>query len=487
MGERVTRRDLTALVDRSSDWSGLRAHVAGIGVAGFAAADALLSVGAQVSVTDSADGAGQRERAEVLQILGASVRLGAEASVDLDCDVLVVSPGIPPRAPLIRAALAAGIPVWGELELAWRMRAATDPAAWLCVTGTNGKTTTTLMLEAILLADGRRAAAAGNVGASLVDAVRRDDLDVIAVEVSATQMPFVASMSPESAACLNLAPDHLDFFDTFEEYATNKALVYRNSQVACVYSVDDAQTEEMVRQADVVEGCRAVGVTLGIPLPGMLGLVEDVLVDRAFVDDPSGSAQELAEVSDVPSSSPANVSNALAAAALARAHGVAPRAVRDGLRSFRPAPHRLATVAEIDGVRYVDDSKATNGHAALTALRSFDSVVWIAGGMAKGQDFDDLVAAIAPRLRAVVLLGVDRAVIAEALARHAPEVPVHAVDRTDTRAMEEVVHRAAVAAHPGDTVLLAPGCASWDMFRDYGDRGDRFAAAVAALGGEKGR
>ena len=474
-------RGLASLTSAQADWTGLRATVAGIGVAGFAAADALLAVGADVTVIDSGVGDRQAERASVLEVLGAEVRLGSPESAPDDCDVYVVSPGISPLSPVVVSALQRRIPVWGELELAWRLRSSADPAPWLAVTGTNGKTTTTLMLDSILRAAGLRSAAAGNVGDSLVDAVRREDLQVIAVEVSATQMPFAPSLSPESAACLNLAPDHVDFFGSFEEYARNKALVYRGCHVAAIYNADDPSTEQMVREADVVEGCRAIGFTLGVPAVSMLGLVDDALVDRAFVPERATSAQELATVGDVPNSSPANVANALAAAGLARAHGVPAAAVRDGLRSFSPAPHRIARVAEVGGVAFVDDSKATNTHAAETSLKSFEPVVWIAGGQAKGQSFDELVATVAGRLRGVVLLGADRDVIAQALARFAPDVPVTQVQRQDAEAMGEVVAAAVRLAVPGDTVLLAPGCASWDMFRDYGHRGDAFAAAVRAL------
>lgn len=475
------RRDLSTLRDAESDWSGLRACVAGLGIAGFAAADALLQAGADVLVIDSGDTERQRERGQILEVLGATVRIGSSESCPDDTDVYVVSPGIQPRAEIITSAQHRGIPVWGELELAWRMRPRHDPAPWLCVTGTNGKTTTTLMLASILNADGRRAQAAGNVGTSLIDAVRDSSLDVIAVEVSATQMPFVTSMSPESSACINLAPDHLDFFESMDDYHHNKALVYRHTQVACVYNVDEPVTEQMVRDADVVEGCRAIGCTLGIPDPGMLGVVDGVIVDRAFIDDRVNRAQELAAVDDVPLAASAYLTDALIAAALARAHGVAPRAVREGLRAFAPAPHRMSRVARVNDVVYVDDSKATNAHAAATSLGAFSPVVWIAGGMAKGQDFSELVAQVAARLRAAVLLGVDRDSIAEALARHAPDVPVTIVTRSDTGAMEEVVAHAARLARPGDTVLLAPGCASWDMFRDYGDRGDRFSRAVRCM------
>jgi len=237
----------------------------------------------------------------------------------------------------------------------------------------------------------------------------------------------------------------------------------------------------MVEEADVVEGCRAVGFTLGVPGRSMVGVVDDMLVDRAFLDDRGTHALELANVAEVKPFAPHNVANALAAAALARAHGVSPAAVGEGLRSFTPAGHRIADAGEIGGVRYVDDSKATNWHAAQNSLLAYGDVVWIAGGLAKGQEFDELVTRVKHRLRGVVLLGADRELIAQALVRHAPDVPVVEVSRTDTGVMDDVVRAAHGLARPGDTVVLAPGCASWDMFRDYADRGEQFTNAVADL------
>jgi UDP-N-acetylmuramoylalanine--D-glutamate ligase len=254
--------------------------------------------------------------------------------------------------------------------------------------------------------------------------------------------------------------------------------VYTATQVAAVYNTADEATLRMVEEADVVEGCRAIGLTLGVPGRSELGVVDDLIVDRAFIDNRADSALELASVHDVRPFAPHNVFNALAAAALARAAGVPATAVRDGLRAFEPAGHRIADVAVHHGIRWVDDSKATNCHAAQTSLLAYGPVVWIAGGMAKGQEYDDLVVAVRDRLRGAVLLGVDRERIREALARHAPDVPVVDIARTDTGAMDDVVDAAASMARKGDTVLLAPGCASWDMFRDYGHRGDVFADAV---------
>lgn len=468
---------------RTSDWTSLHVAVAGIGIAGFAAADALMQLGAQVTIVDASDGERQRERAGVLETLGARVLLGHAGAVPDDIDLLVVSPGLPPSSDVIVDALGRGLPVWGELELAWRVRDPESPAAWLCVTGTNGKTTATLMLESILRAAGYRTAAAGNIGTSLIDVVMHEELDVIAVEVGAPQLPFIHSVSPLAAACLNIADDHIDFFGSMEEYIAAKARIYERTQEAAIYNVQDDVTLRMVEEADVIDGCRAIGFTLGAPGLSMLGVVDDLLVDRAFIPDRHAMAQELAVASDVHPFAPHNVANALAAAALARAFGVPPRAVRDGLRAFVPAEHRIATVGVAAGVTFIDDSKATNAHAALTSLMAFEPIVWVAGGMAKGQEFDDLVVAARDRLAGVVLLGVDRDVIAGALARHAPDVPVIVVETVDTGAMVEVVRQAAALARPGDTVLLAPGCASWDMFRDYSDRGRQFAAAAAGLPG----
>jgi UDP-N-acetylmuramoylalanine--D-glutamate ligase len=308
---------------------------------------------------------------------------------------------------------------------------------------------------------------------------------VIAVELSSYQLHFTHSMSAHSAAVLNIAPDHVDWHGSMEAYTADKGRIYENCQVACVYNVADPVTEQLVVDADVIEGCRAIGFTLGTPAISMVGLVEDLLVDRAFVEQRASSALELAAVADVTPPAPHNVANALAAAALARAFGVPATAVRDGLRKFRPDAHRIAYVAEVAGVNYVDDSKATNPHAAQASLLAYEHVVWIAGGQAKGATFDELVLAAKDRLRAVVLLGQDKEVIAQALARHAPDVPTIIVETTDTgtvSVMERVVGEAAKLAQAGDTVLLAPGCASWDMFANYGARGDAFAEAVRRLG-----
>ncbi|MFF6868695.1 UDP-N-acetylmuramoyl-L-alanine--D-glutamate ligase [Streptomyces sp. NPDC007910] len=463
------------------DWNGKKVTVAGLGVSGIPAARVLHGLGALVTVVNDGDDERSRAQAAELEAEGITVRLGDGDTLPTGTELIVTAPGWRPDKPLFAAAAEAGVEVWGDVELAWRLRGP-GAAPWLAVTGTNGKTTTVRMLVSILEAAGLRTAAVGNIGVSLLDAVLGErEYDVLAVELSSYQLHWAPSVRVHSAAVLNLAPDHLDWHGSMEAYAADKGRIYEGNRVACVYNVADKATEDLVREADVEEGCRAIGFTLGTPGPSELGVVEGLLVDRAFVENRRENAQELAEVSDVRPPAPHNIANALAAAALARAFGVDAKAVRDGLKAFRPDPHRIEPVEEVGGVTYVDDSKATNTHAAEASLAAYEPIVWIAGGLAKGATFDELVQKSAKRLRGAVLIGADRALIREALARHAPEVPVVDLDRTDTGAMSEAVREAARLARPGDTVLLAPACASMDMFTNYNERGDAFADAVRAL------
>ena len=491
--------------------SGLRVLVAGFGRSGQAATDNLLHLGAQVVAVDDEPGLADSprgERAELLRMLGAEVRLepGATGIDPAGFDLVIASPGLPPRFRLLAAAASSGVPIWSEVELAWRLRDPASPAPWLVVTGTNGKSTTTTMLAAILSAAGHRTVAAGNLGLPLTEVVMDPEpYDVLAVELSSFQLHFTHSVSAHSAVVLNLSEDHLDWYaeaaDPMTAYAADKALAYERCQVACVYNLSDSATEEMVREADVVEGARAIGFTLAVPPVGAVGVVEDLLVDRAFVAERATSAAELCAIADLPRHgdshgdrqgdghgdgqevAPHVVADALAAAALARSFGVPAAAVREGLRSYRLGAHRSSEIATIGEVRFVDDSKATNPAAAQVSLAGYPSVVWVAGGVAKGASFEELVSARAGQLRGAVLIGRDRRVVAQALGRHAPQVPVIEVEAdqtgaTDDSFMDRVVAAAASLASPGDTVLLAPGCASTDQFVDYADRGDRFAAAV---------
>jgi UDP-N-acetylmuramoylalanine--D-glutamate ligase len=447
-------------------WTGRRVVVAGAGASGEAAARALLRLGAVVTVVDRVASA----RTEALAAAGAGVALGAEEP-PAGTDVVVVSPGWRPDAPLLVAAAAAGVEVIGEVELAWRLRGP-NPAPWLALTGTNGKTTTVRMLESMLRAAGERAVATGNVGLPVVDAVTADPpYDVLAVELSSFQLHSAPSVRPAAAAVLNLAPDHLDWHGDFDAYAAAKERIWAGRDTVAIGNADDPEVAARLVRAPG----RRVSFTLAEPGPDQLGVVAGMLVDRAF------GGGDLAPAADVRPAGPHNAANALAAAALARAHGVAPAAIATGVREFVPDPHRNERVAEVGGVGYVDDSKATNPHAAVASLTSYERVVWIAGGLLKGAPVDELVSRVAGRLAGAVLLGRDRAALAAAIARHAPNLPVADVSRTDDGAMSEVVEAAAALARPGDTVLLAPAAASMDMFRDYKARGDAFVAAVRAL------
>ncbi|MGZ4614603.1 MAG: UDP-N-acetylmuramoyl-L-alanine--D-glutamate ligase [Actinomycetes bacterium] len=458
-------------------WSGVRVCVTGIALSGSAAARALATRGATVTVVDGRSGPAEQERAADLARLGVAVALGAADELPPATDLVVTSPGWRPDQPLIAGALAAGVPVWGEVELAWRLR---DPAVpWLGVTGTNGKTTTVEMLASILAAGGLRTVAAGNVGLPLIDAVLADPpYDVLAVEVSSFQLHWTRTVEFAAAAVLNVADDHIDWHGSLAAYAADKASVWRGPGVLVV-NADDAAARGLAASV-AGEGRRIVSFTLDEPGAGQLGVRDGWLV-AAPTSRGTGEVR-LVEAADVRPPGPHNVANALAAAALARAHGISAEAVRAGLLAFAPGGHRIEQVATVAGIDFVDDSKATNPHAAAASLLSFDHVVWVAGGLAKGARFDELVEAAAGRLRGVVLLGRDRGLIAEALARHAPDVPVVDVAGADTGVMDDVVRAAAALAAPGDTVLLAPACASMDMFRDYAARGDAFAAAVTALG-----
>ena len=464
------------------EWEGRRVLVAGLGVSGVAAARVLLGLGATVLLAD----AGSPASAGELTAAGAEF-LDGIAEVPPGVELVVTSPGWRPDSPLLLDAAARGVEVVGEPELAWRLRAEgpDGPAPWLAVTGTNGKTTTVTMLEAILLAAGRRAVAAGNVGRPLVEVVTaRDDdgapaYDTIAVELSSFQLHWSSSLAPAAAAVLNVADDHTDWHGSFAAYQEAKARILRFGPVAV------ADAGDAVAAALVATHPHPVTVTLGEPAPGQLGVRAGALVDRAFTDEPAGEV--LLEAGGLQVTGPHNVVNALAAAALARAAGVSAEAVGRGLGGFRGGAHRNVRVATVGGVDYVDDSKATNPHAAGASLAAYPRVVWIAGGLLKGADVEPLVAAVAPRLAGVVLLGRDRAVLARALARHAPSVPCVEVPSGDDEVMdaEETMHRvvaaAAALASPGDTVLLAPAAASMDVFTDYAHRGRAFADAVRAL------
>ncbi|MBC7725415.1 MAG: UDP-N-acetylmuramoyl-L-alanine--D-glutamate ligase [Burkholderiaceae bacterium] len=492
---RRTPAEVEALTSWNDPWSGLRVVVLGLGSTGFSVADTLVELGADVLVLA---GNADPERADLLEVIGARLVVADLAALDPALgdiggppELVIVSPGFAPSHPLVSSFVATGVPVWGDVELAWRVRDKTGaPAEWFAVTGTNGKTTTVQLAAAMMVAGGVRAIACGNVGLPVLDAVRDPNgYDALVVELSSFQLHYTDSVSPHSSVCLNVAADHLDWHGSADAYAVAKAKVYTNTRFACLFNRDDPATRTMVEDAEVVEGCRAIGFGVEVPGPSDFGIVGDFLCERAFIDDRHSSALELTTVEALEAAglgATHMISNVLAAAALARSFGVSPEAIRSALDVFRLDHHRTEQVAVSGDIRFIDDSKATNPHAAEAALGSYDSVVWIVGGLLKGVDLGDLVSRARKRIRAAVVIGTDRTEVLAAFARHAPELPVFEVTATDTdQVMPTAVRLAVAAALPGDVVLLAPAAASMDQFENYADRGGRFATAVHNMLGDR--
>jgi UDP-N-acetylmuramoylalanine--D-glutamate ligase len=439
-------------VAESTGFAGQHVLVVG-GVTGRSVVAALRGRGAGITVTDPNPAALADLDVPVVPLL---------AEPPAGTTLVVTTPGWKPTSELHVAAAAAGIEVIGDVELAWRLSAdLPDPPAWLALTGTDGKTTTVTMLAAILHAAGVDAVACGNVGLPVLDALLAGHR-VLAIELSSYQLHWQSSMRADAAVVLNLAEDHIDWHGSMAEYAADKAKIYAGARVR-IANADDPWSPRMAGPG---------AITFTTSGPGAYGVEDGWLVE---------GDTRLCPVDEIRPPGDHNVSNALAAAALARAYGVPPEAVRKGLNDFRPQPHRVELVAEQDGVQYVNDSKATNTHAAQGSLTAYDHVVWIAGGELHGARVDDLVERVAGRLRAVVLMGVDQDVFAEALRRHAPEVPVERVRSGDDEPMTAAVRAARGLARAGDVVLLAPAAKSFDMFTGYVQRGELFTAAAQRL------
>lgn len=486
---------------RRSAWRDTHVLVVGLGLSGLAAARTLVALGARVTGIDTREHIVQAAADELgggARVLAARADEQALVTEALSGDprVAIVSPGIPPRSPLVAGPRAAGLAMLTEFDLAWSIRA--DDAPWFFVTGTNGKTTTTQMTSALLEAAGLHAPPMGNMGVAMSTVALEGIADAAGVtrapqawpvEIAALQLHDTSFPEPQAGICLNVAEDHLDHFGTMAAYRAAKAKVYQHARGACVYPEWEDGARTMVQEADVVEGAIAVGLSLAAPRLGQIGVVEDLVVDRAYYDRRQREALELFGVADLrhlaigETVPPHVLTNAMAAAGLVRSIGLEPEAIVEGLRSFRLDAHRIATVAAQDGVTWVDDSKATNAHAAAASMRQLPpgTCVWVAGGDAKGADLEDLVREQADRLRAVVLIGKDPSPWREPLGRHARAIPVIQVpDGDTTEVMRAAVAAAHEAARPGDTVLLAPAGASWDQFRSYAHRGEAFAQAVRA-------
>jgi UDP-N-acetylmuramoylalanine--D-glutamate ligase len=448
----------------------VKALVVGLGVTGEAVARALMAHGHDVVAADDAAGPAARAAADGLG-LGLVVAPDADelAALVAAADAVLPTPGLPARHPAFAAARAAGVPVLSEFDLAswW------DDRPLLAITGTDGKTTVTTLVRDMLLASGLAAVAVGNNPVPLVAAIDDPATDVFVVEASSFRLEHSERFAPAVGTWLNFAPDHLDSHPDLASYEAAKAGIWRDQspdQVA-VGNADDPVVARHLAEA------RARRVTFGLAEDADFRLIGGAAPGGLLVGPGAGGsdAVEIARVEELARALPHDVANGLAAAATALAGGASLDGVRRGLLDFRGLPHRVALVGEAGGVRFYDDSKATTPHAAATAIAGFESVVLIAGGRNKALDLGLLAESAGP-IRAVVAIG-----------EAAPEVAA-AFDgvRPVTRAgsMDEAVRAAVDVARPGDVVLLSPGCASFDWYGSYGDRGDDFARAVHDVTGE---
>ncbi len=445
----------------SGRFAGERAVVVGAGVAGTGSARALSAEGARVLVTEARPEHDVPSAVE-LRALGVDVRTGGHDPSHLEgATLVVVGPGISPDVDVVRWARDRGVPVWGEMELGARLAR----APYLAVTGTNGKTTVTAMIEACLRAGGHDALACGNIGLSFPEAAR-EHRDVLVVEVSSFQLAVQESFHPTISVLLNVAPDHLDWHGDLKAYIEAKARIHRLQVGSDVHigNRDDPLAAEISSRA----ACALRWFRVGPPEEGEVGYEGDELfarLDGAHALGPiDGERAGYRE-------------DAAAAAAVALSYGVHPAAAAAAIAGFHPAPHRGEVVATVDGVRFVDNSKATNVHAAAAAIDGAGDAVLIAGGRAKGVDLSPLKEH-ADRLRAVIAIGESAPAIVDLFEGSVPASLAGSI--------EEAVRLAFEAAEPGDAVLLAPACASWDQFTDYAERGDRFAAAARSLRAEAG-
>ncbi len=465
-------------------WSGLNAVVLGLGKSGFSVVDTLIELGVRVTaIAKEVD----PQTLDLAELIGANVIQGDEpgllATLSQKPDFAIVSPGFKPSHPMVRELAHMGVELFTDIDLAWALRDKTARVAkWLTVTGTNGKTTTTELLAHMLRTGGFRAVECGNIGNPILDMIRDPEgFDYLVVELSSFQLHYSHPVSAEASAFLNFAEDHLDWHGGVDDYFGAKAKIFNQSAKAIVFNEEDKRTFAAAQQAEVLEGARGVSFTLGIPARSMVGYVEEFLVDRAFLAERAEAALEIAEISDleqIGEVTPQLRQNVAAATALARAVDLPPAVIKHAISTFKLSPHRVQFVAERAGVRYIDDSKATNAHAAAGSISSFDSVVWLVGGLLKGVEVSPLLKMYGSNLKAAVIIGADTSELERLFSQHLPSLPLRVLTGEP---MSQAVKVAAEMASAGDTVLLAPAAASMDQYRDYADRGTQFQQAVMEL------
>jgi len=443
-----------------SELSGKNCLVVGAGVTGRAVHDALLKFGATSMIFDEKV-AGDKD---VINKIPTSV------------DLVVVSPGWRTDHPVIVKLRSTGVAVLSEIDFAWQVKQVLVPKQrWIALTGTNGKTTTIKMVESIFKSARINGVACGNVGQTVIAAVCSDKpFDYLAIELSSFQIQWSDLPRYESVVLLNIAEDHIDWHGSFENYAASKLKLLKQANKVILNKADPQIVNRVGKDS-------AVWFSLTTPTVGELGVVENLLIDRAF-STTTDEANEIAELVDITPTVPHNISNALAAAALALSIGIKYEYVKAGLKNFATDHHRMELVVSKDEINWIDDSKATNPHAATASLLSNFKVIWIAGGLAKGASMGELVTRCASRIKAVILIGQDRELIASAFAEHSAATELVRVEQiSDAKTlMSDVVKVAIKLAKPGDTVLLAPACASMDQFDSYVQRGELFAEAVRA-------
>jgi UDP-N-acetylmuramoylalanine--D-glutamate ligase len=441
--------------------------VLGLARSGLAAARLALARGATVYASDAGDGPAAREAAEQVRALGGEAETGGHDTGRLArCDVVVLSPGIPPTAAVLRDPALADVPVIAEVELAFRLL----DAPVVGITGTNGKTTVTALVSHLLAEAGMDAPAGGNIGTALSELALRDAPQVAVVEVSSFQLAMTREFAPAIGVLTNLAPDHLDWYPDVEAYYADKARLFRNATPASrwVLNAEDRRARELIGAAP---GTRYHFRVASEPEPGERGgyLAADGALTLRLED---GEEERLVDAGELRILGPHNVANALAASVAARLAGADVESVRRGLRTFRAPPHRLEPVGEVDGVLWVNDSKATNIASTRVAVRGMTRpTVLLLGGRHKGEPYTELLPELGDGIRAVIAYG-EAAPLVEGDLRG--RVPLERVDGP----FEAVVARAREIARPGDAVLLSPACASFDMFRSYEERGKRFVELV---------
>ncbi|ACY49574.1 UDP-N-acetylmuramoyl-L-alanine--D-glutamate ligase [Rhodothermus marinus] len=445
-----------------------RVTVVGGARSGLAVARLLRKAGAEVFLTEQQPAPPGLEA--TLDALGVRYEFGGHTPRALEADLMVISPGVPSTAPLVQQARRIGLPVYSEIEVAsWFCR-----APIVAVTGTNGKTTTTSLIGYIFRRAGRRTIVAGNIGYPFSDYVLDTTPDdVVVLEVSSFQLDHVATFRPRVSVLLNITPDHLDRYNyNFNEYAQSKFRIFANQrgEDVLVYNHDDELIRMAAERAHRKRGLRVLGFSQRTELPAGAFVRDGYLILRIEQQE-----EVLMHANELALRGRHNLYNSLAAAVAARVMEVRNDVVRESLASFEGVPHRLEFVRELDGVRYVNDSKATNVNAVWYALESFSCpIVLIAGGRDKGNDYSVLKPLVKEKVRALVAIGES----ADKLLRELGPLVPHAVK---AQSMEEAIQYARVFAEPGDVVLLSPACASFDMFENYEDRGDTFRRLVMSL------